>query len=91
MIPFNKWSRERIRQGRKFATTRDKVYLNEKCVFSVARLPLWFVKQHLWQIEGADSPEEFEKVWREIHRGQFEADKFYYTHFGDFREQIKEL
>ena len=89
MIPFNKWSKERIRQNRKFATTRDKVY-NEKCVFSVARLPLWFIKQHLWQIEGADSPEEFEKVWREIHRGQFEADKFYYCHFGEFQEQIKE-
>lgn len=90
MIPFNKWSKERIGQNRKFATTRDKAYLNEKCIISIARLPLWFVKEHLWQIEGADSPEEFEKVWRKIHRGQFEADKSYYVHFGNFAEEVKQ-
>lgn len=90
MIPFNNWSKERIRQNRKFATTRDKIY-NDKQVLGVARLPLWFIKEKLWQIEGADSPEEFEKVWRKIHRGQFEADKCYYVHFGDFKEETQKL
>ena len=84
---FNKWSKERIRQGRKFATTRDKIY-NDKNILGVVRLPLGFIKEHLWQIEGADSPEEFEKVWREIHEGQFEAEKSYYVHFGNLKEAI---
>ena len=83
-ILFNRWSRERINQGRKFATSRTRKWADSRVVM-VLRLPLWFVRDFLWQVEGADSPEEFEKVWRSIFRGRFDKDKIVFTHFGDFR------
>lgn len=83
-IPFNKWSKERIAQGRKFCTSRNVIYDDERVDF-VAQFPLWIVTKYLWQIEGADSPEEFKKIWRAIHRGKYQPHKMVWVHFGDFR------
>ena len=86
VLPFNKWSLERIKQGRKFCTSRSKLY-NDPRVESTVQLPLWFVAKYLWQVEGADSPAEFRKVWSGLHRGRFSPNKLVYVHFGDFREE----
>ncbi len=86
-LPFNKWSKERIRQGRKFCTTRTKSYKDDRVKW-IAVLPLGIVRDFLWQVEGADSPEEFVKVWKSIHRGKFEAKRFVYAHFGNFNDEV---
>ena len=91
MLPFNKWSQERIAQGRKTCTTRTKKY-NDPRVTSIIKCKLGYVKDRFWHAEGADSPEEFEQVWRDIHKqwgakeGVFKPDQIVYVHFGDFRE-----
>jgi hypothetical protein len=84
-IPFNKWSLGRIIEGRKICTSRNKIY-NDPRVYLILQLPLCIVRDYLWKEEGADSPEEFEKVWRGIHRGRFEPMKMVYVHFGDFSD-----
>ena len=85
-IPFNSWSRERIEQGRKLCTSRTRKW-NDSRVRRIWYVPLGFVKEFLWQPEGADSPEEFEMVWKGIFRGRFEPDKMVFVHFGNFREK----
>jgi len=39
------------------------------------------VKSDYFLLEGCASPEEFERVWRSLHRGHFTAKKLYYIHF----------
>jgi hypothetical protein len=76
-IPFNEWSKERIRREKKFATTRSKPYgkkgdwfecEGKQCELEfVVKLPLWFIHLFLFETEGAESPLEFNKVWVDIH------------------------
>ena len=85
-LPFNDWSKERIKQGRKSCTTRIKEYGDNRVDY-ILYVPLWFVKRHLWKLEGADSPEEFEKVWNEIHpMKRYSPGQLVYVHFGDFKD-----
>jgi hypothetical protein len=90
MLTFNRWSQERIRQGRKFCTSRSKSYKDPRVRF-IVQMKLKDVKELLWQTEGADSPAEFEKVWRSIFRGKFEPRRNVYVHFGDFRSELKKI
>lgn len=76
-IPFNDWSRERIKHEKKFATTRSKQYgkagdyfvcEGKTCELEfVVKLPLFFISLYLYETEGAESSLEFNKVWMEIH------------------------
>ena len=51
-IPFNGWSRERIRQGRKFMTSRHKKYLEDTRVLKILDKMDWgTIKERFWQIE----------------------------------------
>lgn len=88
-LPFNKWSQERIAQGRKICTSRSRIYHDPRVKFIIMSIPLKLVKKYLWKEEGADSPEEFEKIWRSIHRGKFDPEKKVYTHFGNFKENVE--
>ena len=88
-LPFTTWSRIKIATGKKWATSRSRSYFDDTRVLGVVWLPLSFVRDHLYQVEGADSPEEFEKVWRGIHKGHFEPERIVCVHFGDFREEPK--
>jgi hypothetical protein len=87
MLKFNKWSQERINQGRKFCTSRSKPDFDDPRVCHIFEMKLKEVRDLLWQTEGADSPAEFEKVWRSIFRGKFEPERTIFVHFGDFREK----
>lgn len=84
-IPFNEWSKERIRQGRKTCTSRHKKYKDDKRVTSIERLSWGFIKRHLCKEEGADSPEELQKVIEDIYKRKVPDDEMFYVHFGDFR------
>jgi len=84
-LPFNKWSQKRIMQGRKFCTSRTKKY-DDLRVFAIIKMPLWIVSVYLWELEGADSPHHFEKIWTAIHPKQgWTPNLEVYVHFGDFR------
>ena len=91
-IPFNDWSNERLQAGRKFATSRNKKYGSPGDTFeaigwrwkivSVQRIPLKFVSNYLYEIEGSDSPMEFISVWDDIHPvKQYDPDHLVWVHF----------
>ena len=96
-IPFNAWSRERLRTHGKCATSRTKKYGEPGDWFEVdgMRFKLWAtttqplkdVRDHHWRDEGCESPREFEVVWKSIHpRAGFKHDKVVWLH--EF-EQVK--
>lgn len=91
-IPFNKWSKERLNTNGKCCTSRTRQYGIDGDVFVVEGViyemvtyqlfPLWFVKEFLWKLEGANSPEEFEQVWNEIHPiKKFDPNQIVGVHF----------
>lgn len=84
-LPFNSWSQKRINLGLKFCTSRTKEYPADSRVLGIVQLPLGFVRDHLFRVEGAGSPKEFEEVWLTMHKS-FDANKLVYVHFGDFRK-----
>lgn len=92
-IPMNAWSKERLLTGQKTCTARNKIYGevgNEidggtedlYRLKNIMYIPLWFVRDFLWFQEGAKSPEEYEKVWIDIHpRKGFIGEQKVYVHF----------
>lgn len=83
-LTFNDWSIQRIAEGRKFCTSRTKKY-DDPRVVRTEKFPLWFVRDFLWQVEGANSPQEFEEVWESIHpKKGFNKYQEVFVHFGDF-------
>lgn len=90
-VPFNKWSKKKIEQGKKCCTSRNKQYRGFGDY--TIQLPLWFVKRYLFIQEGADSPGEFEKIWKKVYRGKFDKNKLVFVHFFDnpeFKNRIQE-
>lgn len=84
-IPFNDWSKERIKQGRKFCTSRHKKYTKDPRVDWISpKLPWWFIKRYLWQSEGADSELELQDVVDAIYKRPVKDNEEFYVHFGDF-------
>ena len=102
-IPMNPWSKERIKREMKYATTRSKQYGKPGDWFEVdgkvlelefiAKLPLFFITEYLYRTEGAESPEEFQKIWREIHpRKSWDsmmAQEYYYHFFSHLQGSIE--
>lgn len=80
-IPFNKWSREKLANRKKIATSRNKTYgykgdefkvnlgdsVRTYRIVYVETVSLGFVANYCYKLEGADSPEEFIDVWNKIH------------------------
>lgn len=87
-IPFNNWSKERIAQGKKSCTSRHKRYLHDSRVTYISpKLPLWFIKQYLWAVEGADSPQELQKVFNSIYKREVSKSEEFFVHFGNFEDE----
>ena len=85
LIPFNEWSKERIRLGRKTCTSRHKKYKNDERVTLIERLSWGFIRNHLWREEGADTQEELQQVIELIYKRKVPDNEMFYVHFGDFR------
>lgn len=76
-IPFNEWSKDKLRKGIKICTSRSQKYGEVGDTFEVegkeyvligfARLSYEQIINALWQPEGAESTQELGKVLREIH------------------------
>lgn len=91
-IPFSVWMQRANGEGRKHCTTRSKKYGAPGDVFDdgtgrlwrilkIERLPLWAVRRNLYKEEGFDSPEEFESLWKRLHRGNLKLNRDYYVHW----------
>ncbi len=89
-IPFNLWSLSRMKMGKKIATSRYKKYGGKGDLFAaggewyvlriVVKLPLWFIRDYLYGIEGAYSPQEFTHVWEDIHPSGLKENDEVYLH-----------
>lgn len=90
-IPFSPSMEEANRQLKKICTSRSKMYgapgdtfISGGYVFRIVDIiefSLDFIRDSMYMLEGTDYPEEFEKLWRSLHRGHFTSENFYFTHF----------
>jgi len=90
-IPFNNWSKERLKQG-KHATTRIKKYGEVGDTFTVdgmtyglhfvGKCHLQFISFFMWKTEGAKDEIEFINVWEKIHpRKGFDPEQLVWFHY----------
>lgn len=89
ILKFTKANQKLINEGKKICTARREIHKDPRVAWTV-RAKLIDVKDQLYEMEGYESPEEFEKVWRGIHRGNFDPEKIVHVHFGWFGESLKE-
>jgi hypothetical protein len=47
-------------------------------------LPWWFIRDRLYAIEGADSPDELQGVMNQVQRRIVGNKEMFWVHFGDF-------
>ena len=50
------------------------------CLIEILDAQLETVRDFYFRLEGFDSPSEFVKTWKALHRGHFVPDKWYYMH-----------
>ena len=80
-MKFNKWSMDRIRAGRKKLTSRKEAYrLDPDVIQIVGPLPWGFIRRFLYRDEGADSPEELQRVINQIFRREVGSEEEFYVH-----------
>lgn len=90
-IPFRNDFRAALETGAKTATTRTGRYGEEGDTFNafgmtfvltdVRKVELGYVARYFHQREGTKSPEEFIRIWREIHpRAGFRPKTIVYLH-----------
>jgi len=82
-MKFNAWSRRRIGDKRKFCTSRNHQVLDAS-VLGIVMLPWWFIRDRLYAIEGADSPDELQGVMNQVQRRIVGNKEMFWVHFGDF-------
>jgi hypothetical protein len=99
VIPFTNFMKEKIAQGIKTATSRNKKYGEEGDwftlferkfeLFSVYKIKLGDVGKHYWSVEGFNTPAEFFAYWKDLHKRKgLELDKFVWFH--QFREKLRQ-
>jgi hypothetical protein len=89
-LPFYKRFWAPIRERRKRFTLRNEVYgqpgevvdspVGPLRILSLRQATPAWVRDNLWADEGCTSPEDFEKVWREIHPRAPEMDRPRWLH-----------
>jgi len=95
-IPFNDWSKQRLKAGVKLATTRSKKYgvigdtfkvehrgnVYNFELMAVHKTQLYIVTRDFYYLEGASSEHEFVNVWKDIHKkAGYQPYKEVYIHF----------
>lgn len=80
-MKFNKWSKLRIELGLKIITSRKQKSLSDPDVqYIVGPLPWKFIRDYLYNAEGAESPEELQKVINKIFRRVVKDDEPFFVH-----------
>jgi hypothetical protein len=91
-IQFSDEMAEAALNGQKICTTRSErkgeigdtfQILGAKFILIDIWPATWitYVRDDLYRLEGCESPEEFERIWRALHRGRFKTNKDYVIHF----------
>jgi hypothetical protein len=91
-IPSSDAMAEAALDGRKICTTRSEKMDEIGDTFQIlgakfVLIDIWpatwitYVRDDLYRLEGFESPEEFEKTWRALHRGHFIMNRDYVLHF----------
>lgn len=90
-IPFNDWSLDKLRKGKKTCTSRYKKYgqIGDRFIavdsiyelIGIYKLQLNYIIETFYKEEGADSPNELLQIWIDIHpkRG-YRPNDFVYLH-----------
>ena len=80
-MKYNKWSLKRIIDGTKTLTSRKKSHDDDYEVSGVVGpLPWGFIKLYLYRDEGAESPEELQRVINQIFRREVKHDEMFFVH-----------
>jgi len=79
-MKFNAWSKARIRNGTKTLTSRKMRYSDPAVYCSFGPFPWWFIKRFLYRDEGAESPEELQRVINQIFRRTVGDHEMFYVH-----------
>lgn len=80
-MKFNAWSKMRIRNGTKRLTSRRESQESDPDVlYVVGPLPWQFIKHYLYRDEGAESPEELQRVINQIFRRTVHPYEIFYVH-----------
>ena len=79
-MKFNAWSKKRIELGVKHLTSRKVRHSDPDVYCSFGPFPWWFIKRFLYRDEGAESPEELQRVINGIFRREVEDHEMFYVH-----------
>jgi len=95
-VKYNNWSKAKIAEGKKRATSRKEKKLRTSEQFSIVsgesgdasrfqvidviQLPLKVVANEFYQIEGAESTEDFIERWKDIYGGEFNPGERVFLH-----------
>lgn len=100
-IPFNAWSKKKFREERKWSTSRTKIWGTSGDIFevegekyailSVVLMPTKVIIEHMYPMEGADSPDELRKVFNSIFRGKKLPENMYFHAFIPFDKFLAEF
>lgn len=84
-MKFNRWSRKKIKEGKKFLTSRKEIHKHDEDVLAILPepLPWWFIRRFLWRDEGADSPDELQRVINQIFRRKVKGEELFFVHILD--------
>lgn len=80
-MKFHEWSKVRIRNGTKRLTSRRENQESDPDVlYVVGPMPWQFITHYLYRAEGAESPEELQRVINQIFRRVVKPDEMFYVH-----------
>jgi hypothetical protein len=81
-MEFNKWSRDKLAKGIKFTTARTSKHDKDPDVYHVFQkpIPMWIIKQYFYLDEGAESPDELQRVINQIFRRKVDETRELYLH-----------
>ena len=80
-MKFNAWSRKRLDNGTKRITARRTPHYDDPDVkYVVGPLPVKFILDFLYRDEGAESPEELQRVLNQVQRRKVPGDLMLYIH-----------
>jgi hypothetical protein len=98
-IPFKKEFEDVILSGVKYRTSRTKKYGIEGDTFEifgkrfelteVKKVQLAYVRAYCWKSEGAESMDDFVRIWKEIHprRGYVAQDEVWLHTWKDYDDE----
>jgi len=90
-LKFSPDMAEAVLDGRKCCTSRSerKGAPGDEFEIEGVRFRIVDVKEEVlahigndwYRLEGVDSPEAFERLWRSLHRGHYSLMRYYFVHF----------